>query len=193
MQSSADSEKNDVELFFPGDRFPVSVGPLLRASLWRGGLWVRYVAGPQDHTVEASDGNHVAGFLLFPSEHYGIQQPGDFGIGDALLTVGSNANFTSGQPATGVGGQNVMTMVNGGSQAYFKMYETQRLVAGARTGADIVYNLHDPVKVSENGLLTNDSNIDLATVGITTPQVVGIVSAVPARRNLNRLCLDMKY
>jgi hypothetical protein len=178
---------------FPGDKFPVTVGPLLRASRWRGGRWVRYVAGAQDHTVEASDGNEVAGMLLFPSEHYGMSQPGSFGIGDRLLSVGSSANYTSGQPATGVGGQNVMTMINGGTQAYFKMYETQRLVAGARTGADIVYSLNEDLKISENGLLTNDSDGDLVTAGVTTPHVVGIVSAVPAPRNLNRLCLDMKY
>lgn len=194
MQSSADSEKGDVELLFPGDRVPVIVGPLLRASLWRGGLFIRYVTHPlYDFVVEASDGNEATGFLLFPSENYGLPQPGDFGIGDGLLAVGSNQNFTSSQPATGVGGQNVMTVINGGTRAFFKMYEIRLLVAGARTGADITYGLNDDLKVSENGLLTNDSDADLATAGVGTPRVVGIVAAVPATRNLNRLALDMKY
>jgi len=184
LQSSDDSAKLDVELMFPGDRMPVTCGPGLLASLWRGGLWVRYVAAGEDFTVEVSDGNNSCGFLLFSSEEADPSR------------VGGPSDFISYQPATGVGGQNVMTVVNGGTRAYFKLYETRRLVAGARTGAPIVYTLTGTgatLKVSENGLLCNDSDVDLATVGITTPVVVGIVSAVPSVRNLNRLGADIKY
>lgn len=192
IQSSNDTEKLDVELFFPGDRFPVIVGPLLRANRWRGGQFVMYVASDEgDFAVEASDGTMAAGFILFQSENYDISYAdGGFLGGD---NVGSNANYLGHQPATGIGGQNVVTLINGGTRAFFKMYETRRLVAGQRTGAIIIYTLHDDLKVSENGFLTNDSDVDLATVGIANPIVVGIVSAVPAARNFNRLCMDMKY
>lgn len=186
-----DSETNDVSIFFPGDRFPVIVGPHLRFTGWRGGLFVMYVAALDDFTVERSDGTMAAGFVLFPSEHYEIAYQGGAVLGGE--GVGSNANWTSGQPATGVGGQNVVTMINGGTRAFFKWYETRRLVAGLRTGAPIVYTLHDDLKVSENGLLTNDPDVDLATVGIANPIVVGIVSAVPSANNFNRLGLDMKF
>lgn len=187
IQSSAPSEKNDVELMFPGDRFPVTAGPNLCESKWRGGVFVQYVSDPRyDFTVELSDGNGVAGFLLFPSEKYEPLQPGGDG-------VASNANWISSQPATGVGGQNVVTMVNGGTRGYFKVYETRMLVGGNRVGPLITYSLNESLKVSENGLLTNDSDGDLATVGITSSVVVGTVSAVPSARNLNRLGVDLKY
>lgn len=190
LHSANDSEQNDVSLFFPGDRFPVICGPTMRQTKWRGGVWVMYVDSPEgDFVVEVSDGNTTAGFMLFPSEDYALTPY--YGNGP-----GSNANWTSGQPATGVGGQNVMTMVNGGTRALWKLYETRRLVAGARTGAAIVYTLQGAgsiLRVSENGLLCNDSAVDLATVGITTPVVVGIVSAVPSDRNNNRLGADIKF
>lgn len=185
--SSSTSEKLDVELRFPGDRFPVIAGPNLRLNGWRGGIWAQYVASVEgDFVVELSDGNRAAGFILFQSEDYDLSPP--YGNGP-----GSPQNFISSQPREGVGGQNVVTMINGGTQAFFKIFETRRLVAGARTGVPIVYTLHDPLKVSENGILCNDSDVDLATVGIANPIVVGIVSAVPAARNMNRLGADIKY
>lgn len=145
-----------------------------------------YVTGTSDWTVEVSDGTAAAGFMMFPSERYSFADSygSDFG---------SNANWTSAPFATGVGGQNVVTMVCGGPRAFFRLYETQALNAGTRTGADITYSLHDTLKISENGLLCNDSDVDLATVGITDPIVVGIVSAVPSTQNDNRLGADIKY
>jgi len=185
--NSDDSARLDVELRFPGDRFPVVVGPTLRQGGWRGGLWVQYVTSTEgDFVVEISDGNFASGFLLFQAENY--EQAPPYGTGP-----GSPANWISNQPREGTGGQNVVTMVNGGTQAFFKLFETQRLVAGARTGADITYSLNESLKVSENGLLTNDSDVDLATVGIANPIVVGIVSAVPSDRNGDRLGADIKY
>jgi hypothetical protein len=41
--------------------------------------------------------------------------------------------------------------------------------------------------------LCNDADAQLALIGIASPIVVGIVSAVPLALNANRLCLDMKY
>ena len=187
-----ESETNDVSLQFPGDRFPVVVGPNLRSSGWRGGLFVQYVTGDYDFTVEVSDGNATAGFLLFASENYDLSiQGGAFLGGDG---VGSAANFISGQPATHVGGQNVVTMVSGGTRSMFKVYETVALNgAGNRAGGAITYTLGESLKISENGLLCNDSNVNLAAAGVATPIVVGIVSAVPSSANNNRLGVDLKY
>jgi len=187
LVSSSTSEKLDVELRFPGDRFSVIAGPTLRLNGWRGGIFVQYVSSPEgDFVVELSVGNHAAGFLLFQSEDYDLSPP--YGPGP-----GSPQNFISSQPREGVGGQNVVTMINGGTQAFWKIYETLSIVAGARTGAAITYTLNEPLKVSENGLLCNDSDVDLATVGIANPIVVGIVSAVPSTRTMNRLGGDLKY
>lgn len=182
------SERNDVDVMVGGDRFPVVAGPELRASKWRGGLWVMYVTSTEgDYVVEVSDGNEVAGFLMFPSErYYPIPLVGG-------SDVGSNANFTSGQPATGVGGQNVVTMVSGGARTFFKMYETVALAGGTRSGGAITYSVNEALKISENGLLCNDSDVQLGLAGVTTPVVVGIVSAVPSSRNGNRLGADVKY
>ncbi len=186
IQNSNIDDVLDVELMFPGDRFPVTVGPLLRAAGWRGGRFVMYVAGNDDFIVEASDGTAAAGFILFQSENYDLAPP--YGTGP-----GSPENWIAQQPRHGIGGQNVMTMINGGTRAFFRVYETVALAGGTRTGGAIAYNLNDDLKVSENGLLCNDADGQLALVGIASPIVVGIVSAVPAALNANRLCMDMKF
>jgi hypothetical protein len=140
-----------------------------------------YVAGEETFSVEVSDGTAAAGFLLFASEDYGISGPG------------SPGNWISQQPRVRTGGQNVITMVNGGTRAYFRQYETVALTGGTRTGGAIVYSLNDDLKVSENGLLCNDSDVQLGLAGVPSPIVVGIVSAVPSTGNDSRLCIDMKY
>lgn len=193
LSNSNLSEVGDVELMFPGDRFPVIAGPGLLASGWRGGLFVQYVTGTEDFTVEISDGNQSAGFLLFQSENYGPLTPGSDGVAPNPV-VGSPENWIAHQFRAGTGGQNVATLVNGGTRAFFKAFETTALTGGGtRTGGPITYSLHDDLKVSENGLLCNDSDVNLAAAGVTTPVVVGIVSAIPSARNGNRLCMDMKY
>lgn len=193
MQNSNLDDVGDVELMFPGDRFPVWPGTNLLSTGWRGGLFVAYSLGAQDFTVEVSDGNTVAGFLLFQAEYYSQLQPGGFGAGVELL-VGSPENYLSHQFLSGTGGQNLITLVSGGTRAFFKAFETTALVgAGTRTGAAIAYGLNDSLKVSENGLLCNDSDANLNAAGVTNPNAVGIVSAVPSASNGNRLCMDMKY
>ena len=187
IQNSNVSDSGDVELMFPGDRFPVIAGTALRSTGWRGGLFVRYVTAGDDFTVEVSDGNEACGFILFQSEDYRITPPN--GVGP-----GSPQNFLSQQFLNPTGGNNVVTMVNGGTRAFFRVFETVALNgAGARAGGPIIYTLNEPLKVSENGLLCNDSDVNLAAAGVTTPQVVGIVSAVPSAENDGRLCLDMKF
>ena len=192
IQSSNPSEAGDVSLMFPGDRFPVIAGPGLRASGWRGGQFVSYAAGGADFLVEISDGLSAAGFLLFQAENYTPLTPGSDGVSPSLA-VGSPENWLSHQYRGGEGGYNVATMVNGGTRAFFKVYETVALAGGARGGGAITYSLNEELKVSENGLLCNDSDAQMAAAGIATPIVVGIVSALPSTQNGNRLCIDMKY
>lgn len=186
-QNSNLADAGDVELMFPGDRFPVTVGPTLRSTGWRGGTFVMYVTGTSDFIVEVSDGNASTGFILFQSEDYDLTPPKGTG-------PGSPQNYTSQQLLNPQGGNNVVTMVNGGTRAFFRVFETVALNgAGARAGGAITYILNEDLKISENGLLCNDSDVNLAAAGVTTPQVVGIVSAVPSTANGSRLCLDMKY
>ena len=161
------------------------MGPLLRASLWRGGTFVTYVTSIEgDFVVEKSDGNTTCGFLLFPSENYAYTPPYSTG-------VGSDQNWTSYQPATGVGGQNVMTLVRDSTRAFFRVFETVALVGGIRAGGPITYSLMNTLYVSENGILCNDPPAELAMAGVTTPNAVGWVAAVPAPRNDNRLGVDV--
>lgn len=187
MSTVTGSSSLDVDLQYPGLRLPVTVGPTLRASLWRGGTFVTYVASPEgDFVVERSDGNSACGFLLFPSENYAYTPP--YGIGP-----GSDQNWTSFQPATGVGGQNVMTIIADNTRAFFRVFETVALAGGVRAGGPITYALMDNLYVSENGLLCNDPPVQLALAGVATPVLIGIVSAVPSARNDNRLCVDIHF
>lgn len=180
----------DVELMFPGDRFPVSAGPNLRASGWVGGQWVMYVDTGEEYVVEASDGTGAAGFLTAQSESY-INSMSNRRYGGA---PGSPADWTNQRHRVSSVGSNVVTMVSGGTRAAFaRAFETVALVGAARTGAAITYALNEPLKISENGLFTNESDVALAAVGITSPIVVGIVSGVPNERNGFRLSVDLKY
>ena len=189
MANTRDRVDRDVELHFPGDRFPVTVGPVLQSTGWRGGLWVMYVDDPdEEYVVEVSDGTGAAGFLLPQSESYLNSVPNRRYGGQR----GSPADWTNQRFRANIVA-NVVTMVSGGTRALFEMYETTALVGANRTGASITYTLNQPLKVSENGLLTNESDGALTGVGITSPVVVGIVSGVPRERNDFRLSVDLKY
>jgi hypothetical protein len=193
IQSSSPNDAGDVEAFYNGDRLSVIAGPELLARGWRGGQFVMYVPAAQDFTVEKSDGNAACGFLLFQAENYTPLSPGSFGSnGDPV--VGSPENFTSHQYLAGKGGQNVATMICGGMQGYFKLFETVPLNgAGVRAGGTITYTLNQALKVSENGLFCNDSDVNLAAAGVLRPISVGLVSAVPGSVNNFRLGVDLKY
>lgn len=190
MSESARDVTMDLEVQIPGDRYTVAAGPVLRETGWVGGLFLTYVppTGPEDFMVEVSDGNSAAGFTIFPSENYYSEE-------SWLNGWDTSQNYTSYQNRgeLTVGGAGSIVVVAGGGRCIFKHYETQALVAGQRTGAPIAYNLNQELKVSENGLLTNDSDLDLATVGITTPQVVGICCAIPTSRNNYRLGLQLRF
>lgn len=187
IQNSNVDDSGDVQLMFPGDRFPVIAGPTLRTNGWRGGIFVQYVAANDDFTVEVSDGNSTCGFILFQAEDYDLGPPTGTG-------PGSPQNFLAAQYRNPVGGNNVVTMINGGTRAFFRMFETVALTGGGvRAGGPITYVLNEDLKISENGLLCNDTDVNLAAAGIANPIVVGIVSAVPTAANDSRLCIDMKY
>ena len=193
IQSSEPSAELDVELQFPGDRFPIIAGPTLLSTGWRGGLWVAYAAGAEDFTVEVSDGmdqlvggTGAAGFLLFQAEDYALAPP--YGNGP-----GSPENWISRQFLSGRGGQNVATMISGGTRAYCRVFETVGRFAPI-IGVPIAYTLNEPLYVSENGLLCNQAGM------AGTPPIlaggliqVGVVAAVPNAGNNNRLCIDVKY
>lgn len=193
IQSSSPNDAGDVVAFLTGDRYAVIPGPGLLSTGWRGGQYVMYVTSDQDFTVEKSDGNSAAGFLLFQAEKYTPLSPGSFGSNGEFV-VGSPENFISHQFLAGKGGQNVVTMISGGTQGYFKVFETVPLNgAGVRAGGTITYTLNEPIKISENGLYCNDPDANLAAAGVVSPIVVGIVSAVPNTYNKFRLGVDLKY
>lgn len=187
LQSSSLDDSLDVNLMHLGDRLPVLAGPSLRASGWRGGQFVMYVTSDWEFTVEKSDGTIAPGFLLFQSENYDLDSA-------AQISPGSPENFLAHQfrnPAS-AGTSNVITLITGNSRALFKIYETVALNgAGVRAGGAITYALNETLAVSENGLLCNDSTANLNAAGIPTPQIVGVVSAVPSPVNGYRLGVDL--
>lgn len=179
----------DVDLHFPADRFPVHPVAALRSAGWRGGIWVEYT-NPEyglPWCVKKSAGIKAVGFLLFPSEDY------------ATAANGATQNYTSmqyrGNATSAASGASVVTMINGGTRAYFRVFETVALDgAGNRSNGAITYGYGDTLRVSENGLLCNDSDADLqvATGGGET-LVVGYVSDPPSATNNQRLGADIKF
>lgn len=177
-------EPPDVELLRAGDKIIAYLGPILKSRPYRGGLFARYSIGDQDFVIEQSDGNSYCGCIFLQSENYAPIPP----IGNG---PGSPENYTSIQPINPLS-PGVVTLLAGGNRAYFKMFETVQLNGGVRNGPPIVYVLNEPLRISENGLLCNDPVDELLLVDITTPQVVGIVSATPLDRNSWRLGVDMR-
>lgn len=194
MATTQGEVDRDVEYHLPGDRFQVSVGPNLRATGWRGGVWVQYVDSPEgEYVVELSDGTAAAGSLVQQSETYLSNQSHSTGPLPSYGNAGSPNNWTNQQYRT-TAHANVLSMMTGGTRVLFRVFETTALTGGGtRTGGAIAYTLNEPLKVSENGLLCNDSNANLGAAGIASPIVVGIVSGVPSARNGFRLSVDLKY
>lgn len=182
------NSRADVDLLKLGDTFPAQAGPLLRQTGWRGGVFVQYIASNETDlfVVERSDGNTSVGFILNASEDNSYDGPG------------SNRNWTSqiqrGNAASAAAGCSTITIVSGGPKALFAVYETVALTGGGtRTGGPITYSPNDPLRISENGLLCNDSEANLIAAGIAAPIFVGNVIVPPSERSGNRLGLDMKF
>jgi hypothetical protein len=182
--------QHDVDMMLMGDTMPVEAGPVLRSNGWRGGSFVAYATGDgRDFTVELSDGVVAVGFLLFPSEGYPPTTGGD-----------PHQNFTAYQYATAgvtaaASGASVLTMIAGGGRYLFNQFETTALVgAGTRTGAAITYALNDELKVSENGLLCNDSDANLLTAtGGASTVFVGYCCVPPTANSGNKIGVDLKF
>ena len=89
---SSSGDLDDLAVLKMGDKLAATAGPLMRASGWRAGQWVRYVE-PQvppvsEYTVEKSDGVTAAGILMYGSENYSSPR------------VSTYRNYTSnGEPA----------------------------------------------------------------------------------------------
>jgi len=182
---------DDVVLVINGDKLPVTVGPILRASGWRGGIWVRYVPPVglvDEYVVEASDGNEAAGFLAFPSEDY---DPNSFS-GPVNNFTGIQLTLNQGS----VAGASTATVTAGGGRFLFLVFETVAIGPGGfrdGTAGFLTYNLNEDLKIGENGFLCNDPDARLALQGVVTPQIVGKCCAVPHTRNGFRLGVDLKY
>lgn len=176
----------DVVVIVHADRMTATAGPILRNTGWRGGWWVRYVppTGVDEFVVERSDGNAATGFLLFPSENYADPS-------------GASNNYTAEQlrDAQGaISGASTVTILAGGGRQLFRIFETVALTGGGtRTGGAIVYQHNDILRVSENGLLCNDSVANLQAAGIANPLTVGTCCMVPADRNGDLLGMDLKF
>lgn len=178
---------DDVQVMHYGSKWNVVVGPNLRVSGWRGGQFVMYstLTGTIPFEVEKSDGNYVSGFLISPSEYAAPNE-----------AWGATNNYTGMQKRTEQGfasGAGVVAMACDNGRFGFKIYETQAIGGGAaRDGGPITYALNQNLYVSENGLLCNDTPVKLLQVGITTPQLLGVVSAVPTIDNDSRVFIDQR-
>lgn len=183
-------EPDDLYVVKAGDKLTATAGPLMRASGWRAGQWVRYVE-PQvppvsEYTVEKSNGVTAAGIILYGSENYTNPR------------VSTYRNYTSYQNASSFmavsAGSSVVTILLGGGRYLTFMYETVSLnVFGVRAGPPAVYSINEYLKISENGLLCNDPDaLLLLATGGTEVILAGNCSKIPSARD-PRLGLDMKY
>ena len=177
---------DDIDVLKNGDRTPCTAGPIMRRTGWKGGTWVYYVPNDDkvsEFTVEKSDGRYVAGFVLYGSENY------------ASARQSTYRNFTSYQNTgalASASGAAVLTLVNGGARILCKEFETVALaVNGQRNAGPITYNLNDPLKISENGLLCNDPDANLNAAIGANPTFVGICCKVPGTDG--KLGIDLKY
>lgn len=187
---SSSGEPDDLYVIKAGDKLTATAGPLMRASGWRAGQWVRYVE-PQvppvsEYTVEKSDGVTAAGILMYGSENYSNPR------------VSTYRNYTSYQNASSFmavsAGSSVVTILVNGGRYLTLMYETISLDAfGVRAGPPAVYTINEFLKVSENGLLCNDPDaLLLIATGGTDVITAGVCSRTPTPNNA-QLGLDLKF
>lgn len=171
-----------------GDRYPVTIGPIMRSEKWKGGTFVRYIEDESDtdiFTVERSNGAECCGFVIYGSEDYTNARQSTY------------RNFTSYQNTSHLAnalGTAVVTVVAGGGRFLFKNFETVALLPnGTRAGGAITYKLNENLKISENGLLCNDPDANLlVATGATEVVLVGICCRVPTAKS-PKLGLDYKF
>ncbi|HUW96486.1 MAG TPA: hypothetical protein VMW58_11930 [Anaerolineae bacterium] len=177
---------DDLVIQLKGETCPVQVGPRLRQTGWRGGQWVEFIEPGlivDDYLVEVSDGNRVAGFLMFPSENYYENW------GATQNYVGEQYRLDDSAPS----GSSTVTLCLDGGRYLFWIFETVALTpAGTRTGGPAIYMLNELLKVSENGLLCNDSDVNLNAAGVVTVNIAGRCCMTPQDRNNQRLGLNVR-
>lgn len=186
MSTDLNVTSEDLTVMKHGDRSPVTAGPVLRRTGWKAGVWVKYVENENnasEFTVELSEGVYATGFLMYGSEDYSNARQSSY------------RNFTSYQH-TGIyasaSGSAVLTMVMGGGRFLFTQFEEFNLDAQGNRTIPANYQLNDNLKVSENGLLCNDSDADLiAKHGGAAALLVGVCCKTPASDG--KLGLDLKY
>lgn len=189
MSTKLNLNYDDVTTLNGGDKFPVTVGPILRRTGWRAGIWVRYVPdefSAAEFTVEKSNGYQAVGFLIYPSENYSNPRESTY------------RNFTSFQnnisPVTATGGSNVTTMLSGGTRTLFRNYETLSYnPATNKRDLPLTYTLNESMYISENGILCNDDTANLTlALGNNEPIWIGFCSRVPTDED-PRLGVDIKF
>ena len=186
MSTDLNITTEDLVVMKHGDRSPVTAGPELRRTGWKAGFWVKYVENENnaaEFTVELSDGVYATGFLMYGSEDYSDARQSNYRNFTSYQMRGLNASAS---------GASVLTMVMGGGRFLFTQFEKNNLDAqGART-IPATYALNDNLKVSENGLLCNDSDADLkAKTGGAIALLVGVCCKTPTSDG--KLGLDLKF
>lgn len=190
MSTSLNLTSDDLDVLKAGDKLTATAGPLMRASGWVAGQFVRYV-DPQvppvsEFTVEKSDGVTAGGFVIYGSENYSDPRRSTY------------RNYTSYQNASSfvavASGASVVTIMVNGGRHLFRNYETVALDAfGVRAGGPAVYSISQPLKISENGLLCQDPDaLLLLATGGTDVLIAGVCCKVPTT-NDPRLGLDLKF
>lgn len=186
MSEDINLTSHDLDIIKQGDRFQVVAGPILRRTRWKAGTWVRYVPGEIDFTVEKSDGIYACGFLHYGSEDYTDARVSNYRNFSSYQNIGGNAVARGGA---------TLTLVTGGGRFLFAEFETFGLNPQGQRDPNlpITYTLNEDLRVSENGLLCNDSEalIKLATGGAQVA-LVGVCSKTPTTEN-PKLGLDLKY
>ena len=186
MSTDLNITSEDLVVMKHGDRSPVTAGPILRRSRWKAGVFVKYVENENsaaEFTVERSEGVYATGFLMYGSEDYTNARQSTY------------RNFTSYQqtgPLASASGASVLTMVMGGGRFLFTQFEEFGLNAQGVRNQPPNYALNQNLKVSENGLLCNDSDANLlVATGGAIPLLVGVCCKVPGTDG--KLGLDLKY
>tara|TARA_B100000424_G_scaffold156512_1_gene119644 strand:- start:509 stop:1075 length:567 start_codon:yes stop_codon:yes gene_type:complete len=178
---------DNLDIIRNGDRFAVTIGPILRSERWKGGTWVKYVAdhsNTDSFTVERSDGVYSCGFVIYGSEDYTNARQSTY------------RNFTSYQNTSVMAnalGTATLTLVAGGGRFLFKDFEQFNLDGNGDRTVPATYQLNEELKVSENGLLCNDGDVRLlAKTGGAKTLIVGICCLVPTEQ-VPKLGLDYKF
>lgn len=186
MSTDLNITSEDLVVMKHGDRSPVTAGPILRRSRWKAGVFVKYVENENsaaEFTVERSEGVYATGFLMYGSEDYTNARQSTY------------RNFTSYQqtgPLASASGASVLTMVMGGGRFLFTQFEEFGLNAQGVRNQPPNYALNQNLKVSENGLLCNDSDANLlVATGGALSLIVGVCCKIPGTDG--KLGLDLKY